>query len=207
MLAENLQKFIVSLLYGSLVLQSFIVLVNPMNAGEAFKNVIYLLQIFTPILLYFKNKLYYTVAMFIDVSHNLLYLIILYFKIKHHQSRIQIISSNTDHVNLQWLVKFIHLWMDMLFLGMVYMTSYYSLRQKEIYPIDEHQRKELLAFELEDPAELDKKKLISDEEFEITRQRLLLVMVTEKPYLDGELNLIRLAQLMQMRYNVQKSFY
>ncbi|WP_211321289.1 helix-turn-helix domain-containing protein [Pedobacter nutrimenti] len=104
-----------------------------------------------------------------------------------------------------------HLWMDMLFLGMVYMTSYYSLRQKEIYPIDEHQRKELLAFELEDPAELDKKKLISDEEFEIARQRLLLVMDTEKPYLDGELNLIRLAQLMQMSshqlsYLINKGF-
>jgi AraC-like DNA-binding protein len=284
---ENLQKFVIVLLYGGLILQSHIVLSNPMNVnkrGNFFFGlflffwstfwfldvltfcgfspnrllifIIDILQIFTPIFLFFSavffinpnyrfrkndlycfiipfiyfllllnsdNKVFYIVAMFIGVSHNLLYIIIIYFKIRHHQKRIQIISSNTENINLQWFIELIvqffiiltitvcyelynifihkrneHFIMDLLFLIIAYSASRYSIRQKEIYPTNKKQREELLSLKLEDKILADKKKLIPDNEFEDLRQQLITIMETEKPYLDGELNLLKLSDLLQI---------
>ncbi|MNK02827.1 DNA-binding transcriptional regulator AraC [compost metagenome] len=284
---ENLQKLILVLLYGSLILQSFIVLVNPMNVNkkanlffglflffwstywildilaicmlpvtEHAAKFVYFLQIFTPILLYasvvlfinpnrkfkkidlcccvipvvylvlllffWENEVCRKLALFINISQNLLYLSFIYYKIRKHQKRIETISSNTE-INLQWLIKLTFLLlitititvgyelynifiqktqdnflMDLLFLFIVYITTYYTLRQKEIYPLDEQQRKELLAVELEEEMPGEKKKLLTDAEFEVFKQRLLFLMETERPYLDGELNLIKLANQMSM---------
>jgi len=295
--AAELQKFIVVLLYGSLVLQSFIVLVNPMNVnkranlffglflflwssfwlfdvtalcglqvGTVLTEIVSFLQIFTPLFLYFSvvffiNPNYvfkkadlaclilpviYIALMFdpphgvvysmIPISHNLPYIAIVYFKIRRHQKRIETISSNTENISLQWLIKvtsllfvtiiitegyelyniFIekrheHMVMDLLFLVIVYLTSYYSLRQKEIYPLDEAQRKELLEIEAKDGESEGKKKLLSDAELESLKQKLTFLMETEKPYLDGELNLIKLAGLMdisahQLSYLINQGF-
>ena len=284
---ENLQKFVLVLLYGGLVLHSFIVLVNPMNVNkkanlffglflffwssywildilaicmltvsETFAKFVYFLQIFTPIMLYssvilfinpnrrfkridvtcsvipflylilllfyWENEVCRKLALFINVSQNLLYLGFVYYKIRKHQQRIETISSNTE-INLQWLIKLTFLLlitititvgyelynifiqktqdnflMDLLFLFIVYITTYYTLRQKEIYPLDEQQRSALLAVRLEEVVSGDKKKLLADAEFEDFKQRLLELMETERPYLDGELNLIKLASQMNM---------
>lgn len=295
--ATQLQQFIIVLLYGSLVLQSFIVLVNPMNVnkranvffglflffwssfwlldiialcgmqeGPVLIQAIYFLQIFTPLFLYcsvvfFINPNYifrkadlaclivpiiYLILMLnpphhklygmIPITHNLPYIAIVYFKIRHHQKRIQTISSNTENISLQWLIKVTsllfaviiitvgyelynlyihkrheHVAMDLLFLVIVYLTSYYSLRQKEIYPLDAVERKELLEIEAEDSTPEEKKKLLSDSELETLKQKLATLMETEKPYLDGELNLIKLAGLAgisahQLSYLVNQGF-
>lgn len=292
---ENLQTFVLVLLYGGLVLQSFIVLVNPMNVNkranfffglflffwssfwllnvlkfcglppnELFTFLIQSLQIFTPVSLFFsvvffinpdygfkKNDLVcliipviywillfngqhnpasYSAAMLIDVSHNLPYIVIIYFKIRHYQKRIKSISSSTENINLQWLIKLTvllfvtivitvwyefynafvykrhqHLLMDILYLLIVYISAYYSLRQKEIYPADKKQRAELLSVETENEAQADKKKLIADDDFENLKQHLKNLMETQKPFLDGELNLLKLADLMQL--NVHQLSY
>jgi AraC-like DNA-binding protein len=297
MLASELQKFTVILLFGSLVLQSFIVLANPMNVnkkanlffglflflwssfwffdvialcglntGFVLTQIIYILQIFTPLFLYFSvvffinpnyvfkkadlaclilPVIYITLMLdpphnivysMIPISHNLPYIAIVYFKIRRHQKRIETISSNTENSSLQWLIKitsllfvtiiitegyelyniFIekrqeHLVMDLLFLIIVYLTSYYSLRQKEIYPLDEAQRKELLEIDLKDEGLEEKKKLLSDNELENLKLKLTDLMETEKPYLDGELNLIKLAGLLgisahQLSYLINQGF-
>ncbi|WP_051887249.1 hypothetical protein [Chryseobacterium piperi] len=157
------------------------------------------------------NKIIHAIVMLVDVSHNLPCIALIYFKIRKHQKRIEAISSNTEKIDIQWLIKlsfllfiiiiitvgyelfntFIykmhqHLAMDLLFLFIVYSTLYYVLRQKEIYPTDKKQRQELLLIESEvDEEQSERKKLIQDHEFEVLKQRLIHLMEKEKPYLDG----------------------
>ncbi|UHO38916.1 AraC family transcriptional regulator [Chryseobacterium capnotolerans] len=286
---ENIQKFVLVLLYGGLTLLSFTVLINPMRVNKKanfffgififlwssywlldilhfcgiatdlwFALTLYAGQIFTPIFLFFSvvffinpnyrfkrrdliccitpviywillfnmenNLVIRSIVMLIDVSHNLPYIALIYFKIREHQRRIETISSNTENIDLQWLIKlsfllfvtivitvcyelfntFVykmhqHLVMDLLFLCIAYMTLYYVLRQKEIYPVDKNQREELLSIELESEAEeISRKKIIPDDEFEALQQQLITVMENKKPYLDGELNLLKLSDLISI---------
>ncbi|MGE8554808.1 MAG: helix-turn-helix domain-containing protein [Chryseobacterium jejuense] len=286
---ENIQKFVLILLYGGLTLLSFTVLINPMRVNKKanfffgmfillwssywlldilhfcgispdpwFIFTLYALQIFTPIFLFFSvvffinpdyrfkrkdficlitpviywillfnmenNPIIRSMVMLIDISHNLPYIALIYFKIRKHQKRIETISSNTENIDLQWLIKlsfllfvtiiitvgyelfntFVykmhqHLVMDLLFLFILYSTLYYVLRQKEIYPVNKSQREELLSIELENETEeTSRKKIIPDDEFESLKQRLITVMETGKPYLDGELNLLKLSDLIQI---------
>lgn len=289
MLLENIQKFVLVLLYGGLTLFSFTVLINPMrvnkkanlffglflllwssywilnvlqfcdlSASPLFELVVYAIQIGTPIFLFFsviffinpnyrfkrrdavclivpviywillinsgESKTIHAIVMLIAVSHNLPYIALIYFKIRKHQKRIEIISSNTENIDLQWLIKlsfllFItiiitvgyelfntfvykmhqHLVMDLLFLFIVYSTLYYVLCQKEIYPINKEEREELLSIEFENKEkQAEKKKLIPDHEFEILKQKLISLMESEKPFLDGDLNLLKLADLVKI---------
>ncbi|WBS73526.1 helix-turn-helix domain-containing protein [Elizabethkingia meningoseptica] len=285
---ENIQNFVLVLLYGSLVLQSFILVVNPMNVNKkanfAFGIFLFLwssywlqnilqicglfpnaqfifliraFEIFTPLFLFFsvvffitpnyrfkkndlfclitpvvylflllssgEHKLINIITMLIAVVHNLPYIAIIYFKIRKHQKRIETISSDTESINLQWLIKlslllfitivitvcyelfnaFIYkmhqnLAMDLLFLFIVYSSFYHILRQKEIYPVSKMQLEELLSIELESEEKTEKKKLIPDQDFEALKQELLSLMETQKPYLDGELNLLKLSELINI---------
>ncbi|ASK30636.1 AraC family transcriptional regulator [Chryseobacterium sp. T16E-39] len=286
---ENIQKFVLVLLYGGLTLFSFTVLINPLRVNKKanfffglflflwssywilnvlqfcnlpptplFEKGVYSIQILTPIFLFFSvvffinpnyhfkrkdifcliapivywvllicsddNKTIYSIVMLMAVSHNLPYIALIYFKIRKHQKRIEIISSDTENIDLQWLIKlsfllfttiiitvgyelfntFVykmhqHVVMDLLFLFIVYSTLFYVLRQKEIYPIDKKQRAELLSIELENDGEIiEKKKLIPDQEFDILKQKLISLMETEKPFLDGDLNLLKLSDLIQI---------
>ncbi|AZA91003.1 DNA-binding transcriptional regulator AraC [Chryseobacterium nakagawai] len=286
---ENIQQFVLVLLYGGLTLLSFTVLINPMQVNKKanfyfgvfillwssywlldilhfcgivpnlwFILTLYAAQIFTPIFLFFSviffinpnyrfqkkdliclitpviywillfnmenNPIIRSTVMLIDIAHNLPYIALIYFKIRKHQKRIETISSNTENIDLQWLIRlsfllfvtivitvgyelfntFVykmhqHLVMDLLFLFIVYSTLYYVLRQKEIYPVNKNQREELLSIEVESEVEeTSRKKLISDDEFESLRQQLIIIMETQKPYLDGDLNLLKLSDLIQI---------
>lgn len=298
---ENIQKLVLVLLYGSLVLQSFILLVNTMNVnkkanfafgiflflwsgywvldilkicgfppGPLLIFSVYSVLIFTPLFLFFsvvffinpnyqfgkrdlvcfviptiylivlfnseENKILHILAMLIVIAHNLPYIGIIYYKIRKHQKRIEIISSNTESINLQWLIKlsfllfitiiitvcyelfntFIYkmhqnLAMDLLFLFIAYSTFYHILRQKEIYPVSKIQLDDLLSIELEAEEKTEKKKLIPDEDFESLKQKLLTLIETEKPYLEGDLNLLKLSELIgisthQLSYLLNNGF-
>lgn len=286
---ENIQKFILVLLYGGLTLLSFTVLINPMRVNRRanlffglflllwssywvldvlkfcgispdplFASLVYVIQILTPILLFFSviffinpdyrfkkrdlvcfivpviywillfnsegHPVIYNAVLLIDVAHNLPYIALIYFKIRKHQKRIETISSNTENIDLQWLIKlsfllfvtiiitvgyelynaFVykmhqHVVMDLLFLFIVYSTVYYVLRQKEIYPVNKKQRDELLSIELEsEEEETERKKLIPDHELDGLKSRLNALMETEKPHLDGDLNLLKLSDMVQI---------
>jgi len=182
------------------------------------------------------DKQYYSMIMFVDILHNLPYIAIAYFKIRRHQKQIQSISSSIENINLQWLVRVLfmlfiviivtvfyelynalvykmqqHVVMDLFFLFISYTTSYYVLQQREIYPKDKEQRKELLAVVPEEETRTEKKKPIADGEFDECRNRLVRLMGNDRPYLDGELNLLGLAVMMelnvhQLSYLINKGF-
>lgn len=143
-----------------------------------------------------------------------------YFTIRRHQIKIQQFSANTEGINLNWLEYIIlvmllinivyivynlffnpvslNVFINTAFLLVIYFVGYYSLKQKEIYPIEEKQREELMAISEETDAEDVKKKLIADAELSKIKNQLQELMEVQKPYLDSELNLIKLAELLSV---------
>ncbi|MBK1896980.1 helix-turn-helix domain-containing protein [Chryseobacterium paridis] len=139
-----------------------------------------------------------------------------YFTIRKHQKRIQQFSANTEGINLNWLeyiilILFIinivyviynlfydptslNAFINIAFLLVVYFVAYYSLKQKEIYPVEEKKRDEFISINEESESEEIKRKLIPDEELLRIKTDLEKLMEKEKPYLDSELNLIKLSE-------------
>ncbi|MDP9959991.1 helix-turn-helix domain-containing protein [Chryseobacterium lathyri] len=143
-----------------------------------------------------------------------------YYTIRKHKKRIQQFSANTEGINLNWLeyitvIIFIinivyvvynlsydstalNFFINGAFLLVIYFVGYYALKQKEIYPLEEKQREELISIDEDPRTEEVKKKLISDEELLKIKSQLEEIMDKQKPYLDSELNLIRLSELLSI---------
>jgi len=173
------------------------------------------------------------VLIMLILFQSLFYVTISYFKIRKHQKKVLLFSSDTNEIDLHWLERIIVLmlsitlliliynifrdfatpngFINLAFLIVIYMIAYYSLKQKEIYPLDEKQRKELISInENAQHAEV-KKKIISDENLAAIKQELSNLMLNKKPYLDSELNLIKLADLLaitphQLSYAINTGF-
>jgi AraC-like DNA-binding protein len=85
------------------------------------------------------------------------------------------------------------------FAGLVYLVgvffiAYFSLKQKEIIPLNKEEKKEIdiLINETSD-LKNNQKKLISDDELKEMKSNLIQVMDHKKPFLDPELSLFKLA--------------
>ncbi|MEJ5049226.1 helix-turn-helix domain-containing protein [Chryseobacterium culicis] len=150
----------------------------------------------------------------------LFYTALSYITIRKHQKKIQQFSSNTEGINLNWLEyiilvllivniiyviynlfydpKSLNFFINAVFLSVIYCVGYYSLKQKEIYPLEEKQRQELISIDEDSDPEETRRKLISDEELIKIKTSLEGIMETQKPYLDSELNLIRLAEMLSV---------
>lgn len=141
--------------------------------------------------------------------------------INRHQKKIQQFSSNTYPINLNWLkyiaytilgsgviitiynILFVtkqpNVYVNFILLVAIYFIAYYSLKQQEIYPDEAKQLDTFLDIEEENkPNEALKTKLLSDVETERIKQQLLVMMESKAPHLDGDLNLIKLAQLINL---------
>jgi len=143
-----------------------------------------------------------------------------YYTIRKHQKKIQQFSANTEGIDLNWLeyiiltifiVNLIYViynlsynshslnaFINLAFLSVVYFVGYYSLKQKEIYPIEAKIREEIIHITEDSETEEIKKKLISDDEHNRIKIELDKLMQTQKPYLDSELNLIKLSELLSV---------
>lgn len=138
-----------------------------------------------------------------------------YFTIRKHQRKIQQFSANTEGINLNWLEYIIliilivsilyviynlaynanslNFFINMIFLSVIYFVAYNSMKQKEIYPVEEKQLEELISISNSETEEI-KRKLISDEDLLRIKTQLEKLMEAQKPYLDSELNLIKLSK-------------
>jgi len=166
------------------------------------------------------------------ICQSLLYTIITLVKLRKHQKKIKLFSSDTTKFDLRWLEYIIvtlllftivfgiysylsdaappNVYLNFLLLTIVFFIAYYSLKQKEVYPFDEKQRAGLIAFN-DEPCEDPKRKILADTEIENLKNRLSILMTEEKPYLDNELNLVKLADLLavnshQASYLINKGF-
>ena len=164
----------------------------------------------------------------------LFYTTISYIKIRKHKKQIQKFTSNNQGRDLVWLeyiiiqifitsivVVLVNIFFDydkpgILVNGItvvaVYLISYFSLRQKEIFPVKEGREKELEYLNKEEnDAEPTKRKLISDEELISVKDQLEVIMQKNKPHLDSDLNLVKLADLLeitphQLSYTINNGF-
>lgn len=80
-------------------------------------------------------------------------------------------------------------------LGIFYL-GYHAINQREIFPYTETDKKDLSALLSNAPTELtaNRKGTMPDDVLQNKMRRLQQIMETEKPYLDNEMNLVKLAQ-------------
>ncbi len=151
------------------------------------------------------------------LGQTLFYSLLSWYKIRVHQKRVLLYSSNIHEIDLFWLERLIigvcililavifynvffyqkslNVFMSSIQLLIIYFVAYYSLRQKEIFPFSEASRSEILSIQEQGDFEETKKKIVSDEEIVIQKSRLHKFMLKEKPYIDPEINLVKLADM------------
>lgn len=166
------------------------------------------------------GKTFFTITLAIFLLSTLLYWLLGFLKLKSYSSRIKFYSAATEEVNLKWLhnINYGYILMTLLWMaaflshlqwvfilanlaygfGAFYMV-WNSLLQKELYPIDQKENQELQAFI---QASLPGDKVartpqgqVHTGEDTLLKTKLLEYMQREQPYLDNDLNLIRLAHL------------
>jgi AraC-like DNA-binding protein len=144
----------------------------------------------------------------------LIYIYFAFYKIHKHQKNIRLFTSNTSEISLNWLknaligiLLMVFLWIIEIqfyenilitkisgigyFIG-VYVIAYYAFRQEEIYPFKEKEKQEIKEIIEETPS--SKSQRISEDELKILKSKLILIMSTEKHYLDETLSLPKLAE-------------
>jgi len=165
------------------------------------------------------------------ISQALYFTIYSYIIIQHHKKRIRLFASNTNKIDLKWLESIIiallglsifigiyniifrgadlNLLANVISLIIIYFISFNSLRQKEIFLLNENQRNLIIA--TGEQSVKEKRKIIPDNDLEILKTKLTRLMEDQHPYLDSELTLIRLAELIeltphQLSYVINKGF-
>ncbi|WP_166923222.1 helix-turn-helix domain-containing protein [Flavobacterium poyangense] len=182
---------------------------------------------------------YYTVLIFgiLFCMMVTLYCIAGYNRIDKYQKNLYLYSSNTETTNLNWLkqisicVLFLttiwladilfqlsddYLWYDYFsslvnFFGICFI-AFYSLKQKEVFPFNKEQTNAINSIITETfDTEENRKKIISDEKLAEMKVRLIEIMEKEKPFLDFELSLIKLAGILNtsphlLSYSINAGF-
>lgn len=163
---------------------------------------------------------YLLIATGLILAQTIYYPITAYLKIRKHQKKVVLFASNTNEIDLKWLEHIIllvllisiiisvynvvfslsslNVFINLVFVFVVFMFAYYTLKQKEIFPLDEKQRNEIISIDDEKQLLEMKRKIISDQELLAIKTRLNDLMQEHRPYLDSELNLIKLAELLQL---------
>jgi AraC-like DNA-binding protein len=165
--------------------------------------------------------------------HGLLYLYLSLALIKNHKKHIEQFASDTLEIDLSWLASIV--WVSLflvfgvmifnvlfyeaplnLFMnGFVYLivlfTAYHSLKQKEIFPADYHERAEALSVVKESGTTVIENKLVQDDKLVEAKAQLYDLIAKEELYLDSELNLGKLAKKLdlsshQLSYVINNGF-
>jgi AraC-like DNA-binding protein len=157
------------------------------------------------------------ILILIMLGQNVFYSLASWLRIRKHQRKVLLFSSDTSEIDLSWLERIIvvmllmvlvvityniffmfkslNLFMNMVLFVVIYYVAYHSLRQREIYPFSDASREEIISLESEPENGESKKKIISDDEIINYKSQLNQFMINRKPFLDPDMNLIKLAEL------------
>lgn len=180
------------------------------------------------------NSLFsYIVSIFFYLMQLLLFSSLALIKIHKYQKNIELVNSDTRKNNLKWLeyTTFLVLFMvvmlvitdlynsiivrnisNLIYFFCFYIISYFSMKQSELYPFEKENKKQIIDIVTDfDEKKIPQKKLIEDKNLAVLKKNLEQIMDTEKPFLDSELNLIKLAQMMninahQLSYLINTAF-
>lgn len=170
------------------------------------------------------------VTVFTSAS-GLLYTVLSYRQVLRHQQKIESFISNKEPIDLNWIKYIIYsfigstiiyicyafssdssslnIYMNLYFFLIVNLIAYFSIKQGEIFPHSLDVKQLATPFLSEEGSST--KALMDDEQLNAQKEHLIQLMNDEKPYLDTELNLLKLADQMslsahQLSYIVNKGF-
>ncbi|WP_294961486.1 helix-turn-helix domain-containing protein [uncultured Flavobacterium sp.] len=165
---------------------------------------------------------------FIFSLYVFIYCFLAYRKIAKHQKTIKLLNSTSENLDLKWLKNIIvgvifitFFWIldivfqisegnktfDILtsliyFLSILYIT-YYWQKQKEIFPYSLKEKEEIETIIVENTLpEGRRKQLLTHDELQEQKNRLLQLMELEKPFLDFDLSLVKLAGSMKISTHI-----
>jgi len=168
-----------------------------------------------------KNELFEVGSIVFFLGHSVFYVIWAHAKILKHQRAIKSFHSYTEKIDLRWIkyitysfigsativtaynfltkAESLSIYINLFFVAVVYLVAFYSLRQKEIYPqgieLSDIVSNNTL---IEQQTDVPKVKVIEDADLHQLKEKLLRLMELEKPYLNSELNLVKLAEQMNL---------
>ncbi|RUT78991.1 helix-turn-helix domain-containing protein [Ancylomarina longa] len=148
----------------------------------------------------------------------LFYAIASYVKIKKHKQKIDLFSSNTSEIDLKWLeyiiiaililsifigvynllltTPYLNVFGNIVSVIIVFFIAYNVLKQKEIFLLNENERNQIIAINQDNT--INKKNIISDKDLMELKLKLSQIMEDKHLYLDCELNLKKLAELIDV---------
>jgi AraC-like DNA-binding protein len=149
------------------------------------------------------------------------YVLISYIKVKRHRKNLVRFESSIQGKDLNWLdyilVQVIiisvialisnvmgreapGLLMNGVNLVVGFTVAYYAIGQKEIFPVQKGLEAQLDEMDESDETEdrEAKRKLLSEEDLDLLKGRLADLMAAERPFLDSELNLVKLSDMLQV---------
>lgn len=177
------------------------------------------------------QKLFQIIYLTMVLGNALFYTGLSYLKIIKHRKNIESFASSKENIDLNWITWIIYatiaasvttafynifsgeralnIYISLFFMLVVYIVAYYTIQQKEIYPIG--LGADDIETEFSEATSGVRNKLMDDMELEDLKVKLTILMETAKPYLESELNLIRLASKMdvsahQLSYILNQGF-
>ncbi len=139
----------------------------------------------------------------------------------NHQRNVRLFSASVESINLSWLLYLLYgvLLMFLIWAGsllfqfdffiateswayfiIIYFIGYHAMRQPAVFPFSEQEKQSIADIIQEDTisSAASKRPMFSSESLQVLKTNLLHLMENEKPYLDNELNLPKLARIMQL---------
>lgn len=177
---------------------------------------------------------YQILVLILTLLHAILYITKSYIKLRRHRRKIALFSSNTNDINLKWLENIISVlvlliaivtvfnlvymgtplkpYLKLIMLGTILFVAYNALKQKEIFPRNKKHRKEVIAIKVDQEAPSTvKRKVVNDNELDVQKSRLNVLMKEKQLYLDHDINLASLSEEMditphQLSYIINNGF-
>lgn len=149
-----------------------------------------------------------------------IYWFLSYKKLLNHQKNVQLFASNTEGVDLAWLRYFlwglagmivawftelvwsfplISLISNLIYLASAFYLAYFAVQQGEVFSEKPQETLDIKTIiEENEQTDLPKKQVLTDEQLTVLKEKLSDLMQTEKTYLDSNLSLPKLAQMLQI---------
>ncbi|MEC3908119.1 AraC family transcriptional regulator [Tamlana sp. 2201CG12-4] len=203
---------------------SIVFFTNPNHKFKAKDTTLFVLPIIYLVLVILNKTAHNNLQTYIIIlvlTNTIIYIIKSYLKLRTHRRKITLFSSNTDDIDLKWLENIIlvivvmvvvisafnliyiglplNLYLNIIMLGTSLFIAYNALKQKEIFPINEKHREEVIAIENDEVTNNTiKRKILKDEELVELKSKLNLLMKEKHLYLDQDINLASLSEDMQI---------
>ncbi|MBA6316805.1 helix-turn-helix domain-containing protein [Cellulophaga baltica] len=164
------------------------------------------------------DKIFFSVLNILIILQAIYFIVYAYLKIRLHKKRIRLFSSNTVEINLKWLEYIIYallalslfiagynlifigdnlnLFANVIMLAIVFFIAYNALKQQEIFTLNEIERNQIIT--IKEQTNTERQKILADNELATLKIKLTEVMENDKPFLDTNLSLVNLSNLMHL---------